>query len=239
MRDLTLHPFPHYRLVGPEAERFLQSRNEGPAFGIFLLPPLRLIGRGRPRPGAGLFMVIATTDGGWDHVSISLRDRCATWEEMDGLKRLFFRDDETSMQLHVPPRAHINCHPYCLHLWRPQGKRFSIWAEGDVPAPSLDWVIVGGESGPGARPMHPGWARQIRDDCAAAGVPFFFKQWGEWAPDQGPIGHDCWPLASWDGQSWIRDKFIDADDDPVFRVGKKAAGRTLDGVTYDAMPVSG
>lgn len=44
----------------------------------------------------------------------------------------------------------------------------------------LDWVIVGGESGPGARPMHPDWARSLRDQCAAAGVPFLFKQWGEW-----------------------------------------------------------
>jgi protein gp37 len=47
---------------------------------------------------------------------------------------------------------------------------------------SLDWVIVGGESGPGARPMHPDWARSLRDTCAAAGVPFLFKQWGEWLP---------------------------------------------------------
>lgn len=45
----------------------------------------------------------------------------------------------------------------------------------------VDQIIVGGESGPGARPMHPDWARGLRDQCAAAGVPFFFKQWGEWA----------------------------------------------------------
>jgi protein gp37 len=48
--------------------------------------------------------------------------------------------------------------------------------------PTLDWVIVGGESGPKARPMHPAWPRSIRDQCQAAGVPFFFKNWGEWAP---------------------------------------------------------
>jgi protein gp37 len=48
--------------------------------------------------------------------------------------------------------------------------------------PALDWVIVGGESGPGARPMHPDWARGLRDQCATAGVPFLFKQWGEWFP---------------------------------------------------------
>ena len=49
-------------------------------------------------------------------------------------------------------------------------------------APSIDWVIVGGESGPGARPMHPNWAKSLRDQCEAAGVPFLFKQWGEWWP---------------------------------------------------------
>lgn len=49
---------------------------------------------------------------------------------------------------------------------------------------ALDWVICGGESGPEARPMHPDWARDLRDQCAAAGVPFFFKQWGKWIPDQ-------------------------------------------------------
>jgi protein gp37 len=52
------------------------------------------------------------------------------------------------------------------------------------PTTKLDWVIVGGESGPAARPMHPDWARSLRDQCAAAGVPFFFKQWGEWLPGQ-------------------------------------------------------
>lgn len=50
------------------------------------------------------------------------------------------------------------------------------------PAPALDWIIVGGESGPGARPTHPDWATRLRDQCAANGVPFLFKQWGEWAP---------------------------------------------------------
>jgi len=52
----------------------------------------------------------------------------------------------------------------------------------DAQRRSLNWVIVGGESGPGARPMHPDWARSIRDQCEAAGVPYFFKQWGEWRP---------------------------------------------------------
>ena len=54
--------------------------------------------------------------------------------------------------------------------------------------PFPDWVIVGGESGPGARPMHPTWARSLRDQCASAGVPYFFKQWGEHGPDGRRVG---------------------------------------------------
>lgn len=57
-----------------------------------------------------------------------------------------------------------------------------IVATAEDGVTKLDWVICGGESGPNARPMHPDWARSLRDQCAAAGVPFFFKQWGQWAP---------------------------------------------------------
>jgi protein gp37 len=88
----------------------------------------------------------------------------------------------------------------------------------------LDWIIVGGESGPAARPMHPDWARQIRDDCVAAGVSFFFKQWGEWAP-----GGE-WPAELEREAGWAK------RPDSQYRVGKRAAGRRLDGVTHDAMP---
>lgn len=65
--------------------------------------------------------VIATNGKGWDHVSVSLANRCPRWSEMEHVKRLFFRDDETAMQLHVPSDDHISYHPYCLHLWRPHG----------------------------------------------------------------------------------------------------------------------
>ena len=55
----------------------------------------------------------------WQHVSVSRRDRCPTWREMDRVKRLFWDDDEAVMQLHVPRTEHVNIHPRCLHLWRP------------------------------------------------------------------------------------------------------------------------
>jgi protein gp37 len=94
--------------------------------------------------------------------------------------------------------------------------------------PRLDWVIVGGESGPGARPMHPDWARSLRDQCAAAGVPLLFKQWGEWAHDTMP-GVDMQGTARSAVHRW-------GNLDYSIRIGKKAAGRLLDGVTHDGFP---
>lgn len=93
---------------------------------------------------------------------------------------------------------------------------------GHESVPRLDWVIVGGESGPGARPMHPAWARSIRDQCKAAGVPFFFKQWGEWAPE----------VLQAERGGVIRD--IDAGE--LKRFGKSRAGRLLDGIEHSEMP---
>jgi hypothetical protein len=68
-----------------------------------------------------LLAVIASSGEGWDHVSVSRANRCPNWPEMEHVKRLFFKDDEAAMQLHVPVKEHINCHPYCLHIWRPHG----------------------------------------------------------------------------------------------------------------------
>lgn len=88
----------------------------------------------------------------------------------------------------------------------------------------VQWVIVGGESGPGARPMHPDWARSLRDQCAANRVPFFFKQWGEWAPDDLPseLQEHYELLGQWNGTSR--------------KMGKRTAGRELDGRTHQDWP---
>lgn len=83
--------------------------------------------------------VIASNGLDWDHVSVALSHRCPTWEEMEHVRELFFRDDETVMQLSVPRTEHINQHPYCLHWWRPQA--------ATIPRPE---VILVGEPG-GAR----------------------------------------------------------------------------------------
>ena len=89
----------------------------------------------------------------------------------------------------------------------------------------LDWVICGGESGPGARPVHPEWVRGVRAQCDVYGVPFFFKQWGEWAEDKQ---HG---LATTSVRAC---KFQDGT--LVERVGKKAVGRMLDGKEYLEWP---
>lgn len=95
----------------------------------------------------------------------------------------------------------------------------------------VDWVIVGGESGPKARPMNPAWVRSLRDQCVAAGVPFFFKQWGEWAPT-GEFKDAC---------SDPREELVGEPDvcglrEVIRRVGKKQAGNVLDGQTWAEFP---
>jgi protein gp37 len=105
-------------------------------------------------------------------------------------------------------------------VYRPHGGRCA----------RLDWVIAGGESGPKARPMQPKWARSLRDQCANSGVPFFFKQWGQWG---------------WTDQ--LDDETVRQIDarhnlaghpqyDGPWKLGKGRAGRELDGRTWDEFP---
>lgn len=102
------------------------------------------------------------------------------------------------------------------------GKEITAVVKDPLP---IDWIIAGGESGPGARPAHPDWVRMLRDQCVAAGIPFFMKQWGEHAPittvsgkTESPFGYD---VASGLGFK---------------KVGKTNAGRTLDGKIWDEFP---
>jgi hypothetical protein len=78
--------------------------------------------------------IIASCGGGWEHVSISRTNRAPNWPEMSHIKGLFFRDDETVMQLHVPKSDHVNDHPNCLHLWRP--------LTAEIPRPPK-WMVGG------------------------------------------------------------------------------------------------
>lgn len=113
----------------------------------------------------------------------------------------------------------------------------------DLPrGPSISWLIVGGESGPAARPMHPDWARDLRDQCAAAGTAFFFKQWGEWVQADHTVCPDSYMgtnKAVWLGWNGVQAKPSHHGlDRPigVIRVGKKRAGRLLDGREWNEVP---
>lgn len=138
----------------------------------------------------------------------------------------------------------------CLGFSEPGRRGLGSW---------LDWVVVGGESGRGARPMHPRWAEQLHRQCEAAGVAFLFKQWGEWTPmapldAQGRFdfsgshamtsdgnlyspGDLTWPDGPRVGEAYRRD-FPHHHPTAMYRVGKKAAGRELyhDGRTFDEYP---
>lgn len=103
----------------------------------------------------------------------------------------------------------------------------------------IDWVVVGGESGPNARPMHPQWARDLRDQCAQAGVPFLFKQWGEWFPTS--IGQGGSQLGAWNGNQFMPGwGDIESPENNMVMAGKRAfGGRLLDGVQHDGYPEGG
>ena len=119
------------------------------------------------------------------------------------------------------------------------GYRNDIWREDSsgrpLPLRKIDLVIAGGESGPRARPSHPDWFRSLRDQSASAGVPFMFKQWGEWLPAR-KVGNDfefCDQNIT-PHSGWLDKPMHDFGDGYVaFKVGKKAAGRLLDGVEHN------
>lgn len=111
--------------------------------------------------------------------------------------------------------------------WDANGPVYDL---GEERGGKIHWVIAGGESGPEARPMHPDWARQLRDQCAEAGVAFFFKQWGEWCPASAySDDHEDLSFETCDRMGW-------PGGEEVYRVGKKAAGRMLDGRTHEEFP---
>lgn len=133
-----------------------------------------------------------------------------------------------------------------MSAWMPNKEEPDDWKYWMHRWNGIQWVIAGGESGPGARPMHPDWARSLRDQCQAAGVPFLFKQWGEWIPDS-QVWKD--PGVPWETTNqaaedvihnrdlWAgRDIYQFDDKNSTYRVGKKAAGRLLDGVLWDEYP---
>lgn len=119
---------------------------------------------------------------------------------------------------------------------RVQPNRHGEPIDDDQPMGRIDWVIAGGESGPGARPMHPDWARSLRDQCQAAGVAFHFKQHGEWlddCADADPRYDIGLTHARAEGRL---QRYRFPDGTVVERVGKRAAGRLLDGREHNDFP---
>lgn len=129
----------------------------------------------------------------------------------------------------LSPVLFLSCEPLLgavdLHrLPNEQWNDYGLSCLDGVGVPHIDWVIAGGESGPNARPSHPDWFRSLRDQCESAGVPFFFKQWGEWLPtvenDTPSIGLPA----------------LYVEDCLSLRVGKAKAGRLLDGREWNRFP---
>lgn len=155
----------------------------------------------------------------------------------------------------APLLGPLNLAPY-LKIWRPlPGAAYEpCYGDGhDLYATSLiNWVITEGESGPKARPSHPDWFRSIRDQCATAGVAYHHKQWGEWAPKPATNMHSHESRAGWyhspdrhvvvdaaTGATKLAREFTGTEPASsafMFRVGKKAAGRELDGRVWDEYP---
>jgi len=125
-------------------------------------------------------------------------------------------------------------HPFCPSC----GLSQATW---ESAGHGIDWVIAGGESGPKARASHPGWFRSMRDQCVAAQVPFFFKQWGEWRPaepkdDAAPFPNGWRALRGHPHVARAEELYPEAGAAFVAKFGKKAAGATLDGREWREVP---
>lgn len=108
----TMRPEPNLRVDNfRRVHPALGSSPAGANWGYFVVGQLRIISSGTPDMG----------ESEWEHVSVSVADRCPTWEEMCDVKELFWAPEETVMQFHPKRSKYVNKHPYCLHLWKPVG----------------------------------------------------------------------------------------------------------------------
>lgn len=166
-------------------------------------------------------------------------------------------DERIPLLLQIPAAVRfVSCEPLLgpIDLTEYMGASSYDWWSEQGPIypgePALSWVICGGESGPSARPMHLQWARDLRDQCQAAGIPWFFKQYGAWLAhpewvaagspkftDWGCLNRsgDWFPLTTtWNGQQGEERDDLEYS---MYRVGKKCAGRLLDGREWSEFPV--
>jgi protein gp37 len=181
-------------------------------------------------------------------VGVSIEDRASANERIPHLLRIpamvrFLSCEPLLGPIDISPYLWLEgptaIGPWTDAIGRPRGggRGFGGQAWSRIVADDLHWVIVGGESGSEARPMHLDWVRSLRDQCQDANVPFFFKQWGEWIPrrlsspdefDDSMHVWDCWPGI--DGNWEIGGANVSV------RVGKKTAGRILDDREWNEIP---
>lgn len=121
MRDLTLDIPGRNRDRGAEVYAHFGSAGDGTCGAFWTESPID----GQP------MRVIASSGCGWEHLSVSRHSRCPNWPEMCHVKALFFDPEEAVVQFHPPRSIYVNCHPHCLHLWRPTDR------EIHMPPPEL------------------------------------------------------------------------------------------------------
>ena len=214
------------------------------------------IARMMPKPAFDHAGWNGTLDGYWHQMD---KPRPNVWLGVS-VENQQAADERIPHLLKVPAKVRsLSCEPLLgpvdIEWWLNEAK----FNADDPNVPKLHWVIVGGESGPGARPLHPDWARSLRDQCQAAGVPFFFKQHGDWLAHavledgpkkvrfEPPLG--CGDMGSLhiieNGQPVKPPKGATVNEIMapgrilLTRPGKKAAGRMLDGRTWDEFPAVG
>lgn len=151
-------------------------------------------------------------------------------------------DERIPHLLQIPSKVRfLSCEPLLgpVNFSLMNGRADCAQRLGRPALEGIHWVIAGGESGPNARPMHPDWARSLRDQCVAAGVAFHFKQWGEWVEREygSETGGVSCAVVTHTGEVYLHPT-TNALNCPAFlaRVGKKNAGRVLDGRTWDELP---
>lgn len=132
-----------------------------------------------------------------------------------------------------PSVIFISAEPLLGPIQLPEDFLVPDFAEDD-PRHVRRWMIVGGESGPHARAMHPDWARRLRDDCELEDIPFFFKQWGEWREAHSGDAIDSHPILMLNAHNYYCQE--DNLEIPMIRVGKKNAGRLLDDKEWSEFP---
>lgn len=131
MKPMPCADIERYRRKDLEIDGYGQT-GEGTADGIFMmLFKPQALGKTTGLPAPVLRMISGAGEG-WEHVSVSLEHRCPTWEEMCWVKDLFWSDDECVIQFHPPKAEYVNCHPYCLHLWKQ--------IDSEQPRPPMDHV---------------------------------------------------------------------------------------------------